>query len=102
MNLEPIREQINIFLYGTKEKVLKAGRILNLLISLMAIFVLVYYYGFQHTPEQQEQLLMIIKGSFAFYVLHYLLRIIYDFSPLEFIKNSWFEGFLMSLLVIEA
>lgn len=102
MNLEPIRERINIFLYGTKEKVLKAGRMLNLAISLLAIVVLIYYYGFKHTPEQQEQLLMIIKGSFAFYVLHYLLRIIYDFSPLEFIKNSWFEGFLMLLLVVEA
>jgi trk system potassium uptake protein TrkH len=102
MSLDPIRERINIFLYGTKEKVLRAGRFLNLIVSLLSIVVLIYYYGFPHSPEEQDQLLMIIKGSFAFYVLHYLIRIVYDFSPLKFIQNSWFEGLLMLLLVVEA
>lgn len=102
MNFGPIRERIKIFLHATKEQVLQTGRILKVFISLLAILVLVFYHGFNHSPEQEEQLLMIIKGAFAFYLLHYLLKIIYDLSPLKFIKNSWFEGFLILLLVVEA
>ena len=47
------------------------------------------------------KLLSFVKFSFGFYVFHYLVRIIYDFHPLTFLKENWFEGVVMALLVIE-
>lgn len=95
------RERINLLLYDNKEKVLRVAQVLNILISLGAVLVLVYYYGFQHALEQEAFLMNLIKFSFGFYVLHYLVRFIYDFRPLDFIKRTWFEGTVMFLLTIE-
>lgn len=102
MSLRNFRERVNLFLYGNKSFVLTVGKILNILISIGAIFVLVYYYGFTHDESTERFLMNLIKFSFAFYVLHYLVRFVYDFRPWEFIKRTWFEGLVMFLLTIEA
>jgi Trk-type K+ transport system membrane component len=101
MPLYKFRERVNLLLYDNKDQVLRMGKILNVLISLGAVLVLVYYYGFQHAPEQEAFLMNLIKFSFGFYVLHYLVRFIYDFRPIDFIKRTWFEGTIMFLLTIE-
>ncbi len=102
MPWQQFRERVNLYLYGNKTQVLLTGKILNVLISVGAVFVLVYYYGFQHAPDTERFLMNLIKFSFGFYVVHYLVRFIYDFKPLEFIKRTWFEGLVMLLLTIEA
>lgn len=102
MNFQGFRERLNLFLYDNKDIVLRTGRILNILVSVTAVGVLVFYYGFQHPESTEELLLNIIKGSFAFYVLHYLTRFVYSFRPIEFLRKSWFEGLMMFLLTVEA
>lgn len=102
MSFQRFRERFNLFLYNHKDVVLRVGRVLNILVSIFAVAVLVFYYGFQHPKSTEELLLNIIKGSFAFYVLHYLTRFIYSFRPIEFLRNSWFEGSMMFLLTLEA
>lgn len=101
MSWQKFRERANLFLYGNKEVVLGTGKILNIIVSLIAIATLVYYYGFQLDLDTSENLLMVIKFSFLFYVVHYLLRFIYDFHPIVFLRQTWFEGVLMFLLTIE-
>lgn len=101
MPLYKIRERVNLLLYDNKEQVLRIGQILNVLISLGAVLILVYYYGYQHPPEREVLLMNIIKFSFGFYVLHYLVRFIYDFRPIDFIKRTWFEGTIVFLLTVE-
>lgn len=102
MPFQKLRERINLFLYGNKTAVLSVARVLNVVISLGAVLVLVYYYGYTHTTESEAFLMNLIKFSFAFYVFHYLLRFIYDFKPWEFIRRTWFEGLVMFLLTVEA
>ncbi|MCB0760001.1 MAG: hypothetical protein KDC12_00665 [Flavobacteriales bacterium] len=102
MSLNSIRERINIWLFGHKDMVLRTAKVLNIFVSITAILTLVVYYGFDHSEEDSKLLFKIIKGSFAFYVFHYILRFIYDFHPLQMLKRTWFEGLLMFILVLEA
>lgn len=102
MTFNRLRERINLFLYGNKSFVLTVGRVLNILITVGAVFVLVYYYGYQHEKQTENFLMNLIKFSFAFYVFHYLVRFIYDFKPIEFIRKTWFEGLVMFFLTVEA
>lgn len=102
MTLREFREKVNLILYGHKSQVLTTGKVLNVLVSLGALGVLIVYYGFQHPPETEVFLLRLIKLSFAFYVLHYLVRFTYDFHPIKFLRRTWFEGLMMALLTIEA
>ena len=101
MSWQRFRERANLFLYGNKDIVLGTGKILNVIVSLVAIATLVVYYGYANSEERSEQLLFVIKLSFLFYVIHYLVRFIYDFNPIDFLKRTWFEGILMFLLTIE-
>ncbi|WP_306639555.1 TrkH family potassium uptake protein [Sanyastnella coralliicola] len=101
MDFRQLRERVNLFLYDNKSKVLRVGKILNVIVSLIAMSSLVYYYGFQHDQATEEMLLGVIKMSFVFYVLHFLLRFIYSFQPIEFLRKNWFEGIIMFLLTVE-
>lgn len=101
MNVQKFRERANLFLYGNKDLVLRIGKILSLTISLLAILVLIFYYGFPLDQTTKDLCLSLIQGSFAFYVLHFFVRFVYDFNPRQFLSDHWFEGVLMGILVIE-
>lgn len=101
MSIRSTRERINLQLYTHKAGVLKNFRILSLVVSVIAVSTLIYFHGFSQTPESKDILLGIIKWSFAFYVFHYLLRIFFDFHPIQFIKKNWFEGILVLMLMVD-
>ena len=101
MSLNKFREQVNLKLYGSKERVLKGLRIVNLFVSISAIATLIYLYGFEHPEEGKHNLLHIIKGSFIFYICQYAVRFLYDFHPKQFLKKTWVEGSIMLFLLIE-
>lgn len=101
MNIRELRERANLYLYGSKARVLGILSFLNVLVSLTALGVLIYYYGFRLTPESKAVCFTILEVSFAFYILRYLLKFIYDFNPREFIRTNWFEGIIVILLLVE-
>ena len=65
------------------------------------IGVLIYYYGFPHTEASKSHLINFIEYSFAFYILRYIVKIVYDYNPIDFIKKTWFEASLVILLLVE-
>ena len=99
--LQSIREKVNLAIYDSKEKVLKNLKGLSFFVSLIAIGTLIYYYGFPTTQSTRESLLTIIKLSFAFYIIRYLIRLFYTFEMANFLKSTWFEGLLMLLLTAD-
>jgi len=101
MQFQEFRERVNVFLYGSKNGVLASLKALNLLVSVSALFVLAIYYGFPNESDTATQLLQFVKFSFGFYVFQYLTRLLYDFQPREFLKRTWFEGAVMTVLVVE-
>ncbi len=101
MSLNSIREKINIRLYESKGKVLRFLNIGTVLVTIIAICSLVSYHGFFVTPNTEYWLMTIIRSSFAFYILGYILRFVYDFSPKEYLKRNWLEGILMLLIVLD-
>ncbi|HBE11509.1 MAG TPA: hypothetical protein DCY76_03630, partial [Flavobacteriales bacterium] len=68
MNFQEFRERINVGLYQSKDRVLGGLKILNLLVSASALFVLALYYGYPNESETAIQLLGYVKFSFGFYV----------------------------------
>jgi len=101
MNIKELRERGNLYLSRSKERVLRILSFLNVLVSLTALGVLIFYYGFKLTPEAKKICFNILETSFAFYILRYILKFIYDFNPREFIGNNWFEGIVVLLLLVE-
>lgn len=101
MTWQSFRERANVWLYGSKDRVLGAFQWLNLLVNLTALSVLAVYYGYEHDATTSANLFQLVKGSFAFYVLHYLVRVLYHFQPRQFFRETWSEGLVMALLLVE-
>ena len=101
MTLNEFRERGNVYLYNSKLKNLGILKILNLIVSSIAMVTLAIYYGFPHSAESDVNMLNVMRYSFSFYVVHYLIKFIYTFHPLEYLKKTWFEAVVMSILVIE-
>lgn len=101
MIFNEFREIGNIYLYKSKAKNLGVLKILNLFVSFTALITLTIYYGFPHTVQGDVNMMTVIRYSFGFYISHYLIKFIYDFHPWEYLKKTWFEGFVMFILIIE-
>lgn len=90
-----------MWLYDSKERVLGTFQWLTLLVNLSALSVLAIYYGYEHDAETSASLFEAVKFSFGFYVLHYLVRVLYHFHPTTFFKETWGEGLVMAVLLVE-
>lgn len=101
MSWQQFRERANVRLYNSKDSVLGLFQWLNPLVNLTALVVLAIYFGYSHDEATSQQLFDIVKASFGFYVLHYLIRVLYHFHPRQFFRETWGEGVVMSLLLIE-
>lgn len=101
MSFQEFRERVNVGLYSSKDRVLGALKGVNLLVSASALLVLAIYYGFPYESETAMKLLGFVRMTFGFYVFQYIVRIFYDFQPREFIRKTWFEAAVMSVLLIE-
>ncbi|HAW51886.1 MAG TPA: ATPase [Flavobacteriales bacterium] len=101
MTIQSVREFINLHIYNSKVFALTLSRLVIILVSLVTIAALIVYYGFPQTEESQKSLIMIIQGSFAFYIFNYFLKIFYSFEPLVLIRETWFEAIIMLFLIVE-
>lgn len=99
--LRDFRERVNLKLYNSKDDVLKVFSWMHIFVAISMICVLIYFYGFPQSAESKETLLSIIEYSFGFYILRFLVKFTYDFNPIKFFKDNWFESILILLLIAE-
>jgi len=99
--LEQFREAANLRLYNSKDTALKIFRWAHILVALSMIGVLIYYYGFPQTTDSREALMRIIEYSFIFYILRFIVKLVYDFQPLHYIRKNWGESLIVLVLFAE-
>ncbi|MBK9046133.1 MAG: hypothetical protein IPL74_05345 [Bacteroidetes bacterium] len=102
MSIDIFREKVNLKLFRSKETVMLLFRIQSSLVAVMAIALLIYSIGFPQNDESRKVEIFFMKFLFGFYMLNYLVRFLYTFEPAKFLKTTWLELTLISLLVIEA
>lgn len=96
-----LKERYKLSIYNLKDKVVVPLRITNILVSSIALLSIIYYHGFPKTDETKEIVGLIIKSSFIFYILKYLIKLFLNYSPIKFIKETWFEASILLLIVID-
>jgi potassium uptake TrkH family protein len=96
-----IREFINIRLYKHRSYVVGALHVASVIVSLIAITAIIYQHGFPQTVDSLQLSNSIIRTSLIFYVLKFLIRIFYEFHPIDFIKENRFEAILLSLIAFD-
>ncbi|MFZ5941538.1 MAG: TrkH family potassium uptake protein [Bacteroidota bacterium] len=96
-----IRQRLNLRIFRSRKGVLFTLRFLSLIISLLALAAIVYYHGYPKTAHSLLIYNSVLHFSFSFYLLKFLLRLIYNFQPGKFLKDNWFEGLMMLLILLE-
>ncbi|HEY4652659.1 MAG TPA: potassium transporter TrkG [Pontibacter sp.] len=93
-------EQLNRLLYDSKLKAYALMRGTTYLLTVLSVGLLVYAHGVVESPVTLQHLYYVIDGILAVFVLIYLLRILYTFERLKFIRRTWFEGTLMAIILV--
>jgi trk system potassium uptake protein len=99
--VDRVREYINIRLYRHKAYVIGSMQILSVFVAIIAVASIVYYYGFPKTTSSYQLNYWIMEGSFIFYFVKFMVKIFYDFHPIDFIKNNLFEALIMLSLLLD-
>ncbi len=95
-----IREKINLRLFSSKNFVAQAFHVLSFLVLTFAIGVGIYYYGFPKTVRSTHLAEETMLLSLLFFFFRYIIFVLYDFHPLNFIKQNKLEGGALFLFVI--
>lgn len=102
MIFQKIREKINLFIYDSKDVVLKTFRVTSVIVALVAVLCILYFHGFHITPKENRIITIILRAAFGYFVLKYFVRLFFSFQPLKDFKSSLFEGVLIFLVVLNA
>lgn len=101
MDIRSYREKINLLIYNSKSVVTGVLSSLHMVVSLLSIGVLLYYYGFPLTREEKYFAFVLLQYSFAFYIVRFLVKILYEFDVPKFLRDNRFEGIVLGVLALE-
>lgn len=99
--IDRIREYINIRLYRHKSYVTSSFQGLSVFVSLIAIGTIIYFHGFPVSDYALHICNWIINASFAFFLLKFIVKVVYEFHPVDFMKANLFETFIMLTVLID-
>ncbi len=99
-SIQQLRERINLRLFSSKQIMLSVLTWGTFLFSLAALIAIVYYYGFEQTPESMDTIRLVIRFSIWFYILKYLIRVLYDFHPGQFVRENRMDTVVFLLMVV--
>ncbi|SDL15975.1 potassium uptake protein, TrkH family [Catalinimonas alkaloidigena] len=93
-------EQLNRRLYSSRDFVADFLRYLTILNVTGALLLLTYRYGFALSGVESIALLRGFDIIFTMFVVIYLVRVFYAFERAAFIRETWFECILVSILSV--
>ena len=96
-----MRERIKLFQYNTRSFSLKILKQLSIISSIIGVGLMIYYHGFEHSFEHKGNLLLLLKGLFAYYFFSYGVRLIYSTKLFVFLKENLLESVMLSILILD-
>ncbi len=69
-------------------------------LSVLAVVLLILAHGVVESPVRLHMLYYAIDAIFSVFVIIYFIRILYTFERIKFIRRTWFEAILMSLILV--
>jgi trk system potassium uptake protein TrkH len=73
----------------------------SVLVALTTLVALVFYHGFELQAHQNKVVGYVVRGSIGYYLVKYLLELLYNFHPIQFLKDRKWEGILMLFLIVD-
>ncbi len=87
-------------MYDSKLTAYKVMRRTTYVLTIVAVGLLLYAHGVVTDQGRLQLLYYAIDGILAIFVIIYFLRILYSFEREKFLRRTWFEGVLMSIVFV--
>ncbi|PWJ42360.1 TrkH family potassium uptake protein [Sediminitomix flava] len=94
------KEKIDSVLFGWRDIAFKFLSWVVTLNVILGFYLLIYRYGFLPTDDEIFLIFKQFDGVFAVFVFNYLIRLVFTSYRREYIKNTKWEGILITLLFI--
>lgn len=95
-----LKTKFDLVLVKNRDKVVKSLQIMSLVVSLVTIAAIIFYHGFCLSWTMVRVIEGLIFFSLAFYVFKYFVQMLHSMHKLDYIKKSWFEFSVISILVL--
>ena len=95
-----MRESLNRFIYDTRTRVNRFFRITTGVSTFVAAGLIIYIIGFPQSDTKVDLVRFSMDFIFGIFALSYFVKLIYSFERIRFIKDTWFQAIIMSLIVI--
>ncbi|MDO1449866.1 potassium transporter TrkG [Rhodocytophaga aerolata] len=92
-------EKLNRLLYNSKARVHSLLNLLTYINSFAAFSLLTYVYGFYLTSSEVSSIFIFLNAVILLYTVIYLVRLLYAFQRITFLRNTIVEIALMGFLV---
>jgi len=92
--------KLNLFVYEKQGLIFRIMGWIVMLSSVLTVASMVYYYGFNHSAEEKELLIKVKKSFFGVFIINYLVRLFFTLDRKQFFRNTWAEGILLALVLI--
>lgn len=88
------------FLYDTRSRMVTTTRVVNVVASVSAFILIIYEIGFPMNVVRLKGIQFGFDIIFGLFAASYFVRIFYSFERWKLIKATWFEFFLMLLIIV--
>jgi len=92
-------EQLNHLLYGNRERVARALRVIGLANTITMVVLLLYAYGADLQADDISSTFSWLELSVAVYALHFLVRWLYAINRRTFLRQNLFESILVGFFL---
>ncbi|WPP47956.1 TrkH family potassium uptake protein [Catalinimonas niigatensis] len=100
LNKDIVVERLNNLLYDSRPQALRIANLTTLICAILGISLLLYNYGFELELQQSAYIQLGIHIILWIFLFSFLLRWLYAFRRIEFIKETPVESSIMALLLI--
>jgi len=93
------RENIKLSIWDYIDSVHRILRISTVIVSVFALGVMLYFYGFPQTEQTRFFCSVIIYCSLVFYVFKYFLFAFFSVHSIQYIRKHWIEGVVILFII---
>lgn len=93
-------ETLNKLLYSSKHSIYFFLRIASLLSSVIALGFIIYGFGFYHDDATMKWIYHGLNLVFASFLVNYLLRVLYSFKRVNFLRRTWIECLVILIIIV--
>lgn len=99
-NKDIVVERLNNLLYDSRQRALQIAHAATLICAVLGLLLLLYNYGFELEIQQRELVQLGIHLILWVFLLSFLVRWLYAFRRINFIRQNPLESSIMALLLI--